>query len=150
MGAEHSPFISYLTVKDPREAIAFYEKTLPNAKCEMILDGPGGSVMHAEMTVNGARMMISGAWPGIAEPHDGISPVNFMLYVDDADAAYEHAIKNGMTSAFEPSDQFWGDRSAAVLDPYGFRWTFGHQVEDVAPDELAKRAAEFTKQMAQG
>ena len=149
MSDEHSPFISYLTVKDPREAIAFYEKALPNAKCEMIMDGPGGSVMHAEMTVNGARMMISGEWPGIAEAHDGISPVNFMLYVDDADAAYKHALDNGMTSVFEPADQFWGDRSAAARDPYGFRWTFGHQVEDVPADEIERRAAEYAKQMAQ-
>ncbi len=145
-----SNLISYLTFKDPREAIAFYEKTLPNAKCDLVMDGPGGSVMHAEMSVNGARLMLSGEWPGMAEANEGISPVNFMLYVDDADAAYRHAIENGMTSVFEPADQFWGDRNAAVRDPYGYRWTFGHVVEDVPSDELEKRAAEFAKQMAQG
>ncbi|MEM8772792.1 MAG: VOC family protein [Pseudomonadota bacterium] len=147
--ADHQSFTSYLTVKDPREAIAFYEKSLPNAKATMIMDGPGGSVMHAEMEINGATLMISGEWPGMAEAHEGISPVNFMLYVDNADDAYKHAIDNGMTSVFEPSDQFWGDRNAAARDPYGFRWTFAHKVEDVAPEEMSKRAADFAKQMAE-
>ncbi len=146
----NSKFISYLTVKDPRAAMAFYEKALPNAETTMIMDGPGDTVMHAEMSVNGETIMIAGEWPGMAEAHEGISPVNFMLYVDDADAAYQQAIDNGMTSVFEPSNQFWGDRNAAVSDPYGFRWTFGHQVEEVAPDELQKRAEEFAKSMAAG
>jgi len=143
-------FISYLTVKNPREVMAFYEKSLPKAETVMIMDGPDGSVMHAEMSINGHTMMIAGEWPGMAQAHDGISPVNFMLYVDDADAAYQHALQNGMTSAFEPADQFWGDRNASVHDPYGFRWTFGHQIEDVAPEELEKRASEFAKSMANG
>ena len=141
-------FISYVTAKDPRAVMAFYEKALPKAETKMIMDGPGGSVMHAEMSINGETLMISGEWPGVAEAHEGISPVNFMLYVDNADEAFKHAVDNGMTSVFEPADQFWGDRSAAARDPFGFRWTFAHHVEDVPPEEMKRRAEEFAKSMA--
>lgn len=149
MGSEQSKLISYLTVKDPRKAIEFYENALPDTKRVMIMDGPGDSVMHAEIKIKGETMMISGEWPGMAEAHEGISSVNFMLYVENADAAYNHAIKNGMTSVSEPTDQFWGDRSASVRDPFGFQWTFGHKVEEVSEEELTKRAEAFAKQMAE-
>lgn len=141
-------FVAYMTLKDPRAALDLYEKALPNTKRGLVLDGPDGSVMHAEMTVNGALVFMSGKWPGMAEAHEGISPVNFMIRVPNADEAYAHATANGLESVMEPADQFYGERSAAVRDPFGFRWTFMHRVEELSEDEIRRRADAFMKEMA--
>lgn len=138
--------IPYLTLEDPRAAIALYTTAL-GATVTMTMDGPGGSVMHAEIDIGGERMMLSGVWPGMTSAPDGRSPVNFMVYVDDADAAYQQAIEAGMTSASEPETMFWGDRIAKVNDGHGYEWTFAHQVEEVAEDEMKKRAADFIASM---
>lgn len=136
--------IPYLTLKDPRAAMALYEKAL-GAKSKMIMDGPGGSIMHAEMEIAGQSIMISGEWPGMSTaPKEGErSPINFMIYVDNADAAYEQAVSAGMVSVDAPENMFWGDRNAKVNDGHGYEWTLAHQVEEISEEEIKKRAAEF-------
>lgn len=138
--------IPYVTLSDPRAAMALYEKAL-GATISMLMDGPGGSVMHAEMSIRGQRFMLSGEWPGVASAPSGRSPVNFMLYVDNADEAYQHAIEAGMTSTSQPEDMFWGDRVAKAADGHGYEWTFAHTFEDVSADEISKRAAAFAASM---
>ena len=142
-----SKLVSYVTFRDSRKMAALYEKALPDTKLDFIMDGPNESVMNGQMKNSGQELMFSDSWPGMAEPNDGISPVNFMLEVENCDVAFEHAIANGMTSFMEPKDQFWGDRSAMVIDPEGYRWTFRHEVERVEGEELEKRAAELREQM---
>lgn len=137
--------IAYLTVEDPKAAIATYEKAL-GAVNEFVMDGPDGSIMHAEMTLGGNRFMLSGVWPGMSEAPVGRSPVNFMLYVDNADEAMKRAVDAGMTMTGEPEDMFWGDRIAKVEDGHGYEWTFAHQFEEVSGEELKRRAAEWAAQ----
>jgi len=134
--------IAYATIADPRAAIALYEKAL-GALVENIMEGPDGSVMHAELKISGQQFMLSGEWPGFSEAPENRSPVNFMLYVDNADEAYKKAIDAGMTSSSEPQDMFWGDRNAKATDGHGYEWTFAHQFEKVSADEMQKRANEF-------
>jgi uncharacterized glyoxalase superfamily protein PhnB len=81
-----------------------------------------------------------------ASEHAKAMPVMLYLYVPDVDAAYQRAIKAGATSIMEPADQFYGDRSGGVKDPAGNSWYVATHKEDVAPQELAKRAAAFFKQ----
>ncbi len=138
--------IPYVTLADPRAAMALYEKAL-GAKITAIMDGPDDSVMHAEMEIAGQRFMLSGEWPGITSAPQGRSPVNFMLYVDNADKAAEQAVKAGMTLSSEAEDMFWGDRLAKATDGHGYEWTFAHQVEEVSPAEMSKRAADFAAAM---
>jgi len=140
--------IAYLTIKDPRAAMTLYEKAL-GAKSGLVMDGPGGSVMHAEMNIGDQLFMLAGEWPGMsAAPKAGErSAVNFMLYVDNADNAYQQAVDAGMTSAQEPEDMFWGDRIAKVADGHGYEWTLAHKVEDVSNEEIAKRAQAFIASM---
>jgi len=140
--------IPYLTLTDPRAAMALYEKALgaSNAYC---MDGPDGSLMHAEMQIGGQRIMLSGEWPGMAEAPSGRSPVNFMLYVENADEALKNAVDAGMTMASEPETMFWGDRVAKASDGHGYEWTFAHQVEEVSPEDMQKRAAEWAASMAE-
>ncbi len=134
--------IAYATVAKPADAIELYKVAL-GATVSNIMDGPDGSIMHAELSIAGHRFMLSGEWPGFASAPSGRSPVNFMLYVDNADAAYQQAIDAGMQSSSEPETMFWGDRNAKVTDGHGYEWTFAHQVEDVSTEEMRKRAAEF-------
>ena len=138
--------IPYLTLKDPRAAMALYEKAL-GATTKFIMDGPGGSVMHAEIEIGGQQLMLSGEWPGMSAAPTGKSPVNFMMYVDSADDALKKAVAAGMTAEMEPEDMFWGDRLAKASDGHGYEWTFAHVVEELSPEEVAKRAAEFAASM---
>lgn len=139
--------IPYLTIKDARAAMALYEKAL-GASTTFVMDGPGGSVMHAEMDVGGTRLMLGGEWPGMSEAPTGRSPVNFMVYVPNADEALTKAVAAGMTMVAEPETMFWGDRIAKVNDGHGYEWTFAHEVEKVTPEEMNKRAAEWLASMS--
>jgi PhnB protein len=67
----------------------------------------------------------------------------FSIMIDDCDKSYEQAVKAGAEPLSPPQDQFWGMRSAIVKDPFGYRWSFGQQIEEVSPDEMAKRAQVF-------
>ncbi len=138
--------IPYLTVEDPHAAMALYEKAL-GARKTLIIDGPDDSVLHAEIDINGTRLMLGGVWPGMSEAPTGRSPVNFMLYVESADEALSKAVANGMTLVSEPETMFWGDRIAKANDGHGYEWTFAHEVEKVSAEEVNKRAAEWLASM---
>jgi len=141
--------IPYVTLADPRAAMDLYKKAL-GATVTLIMDGPGNSVMHAEMSIGGQRFMLGGEWPGMSSAPSGRSPVNFMLYVDDADTALKQATEAGMSITSEPENMFWGDRIAKANDGHGYEWTFAHQVEEISTDEMRKRAAEFAASMSNG
>jgi len=134
--------IAYVTIAEPRAAIELYKQAL-GATVANVMEGPDGSVMHAELIIGNQRFMLSGEWPGFSSAPTERSPVNFMLYVDNADEAYEKAINSGMKSSSEPQDMFWGDRNAKAIDGHGYEWTFAHQVEKISADEMQKRANEF-------
>lgn len=138
--------IPYITVADPKKAIEIYEKAL-GATVAVVMDGPGGSIMHAELNIGGQRLMLSGEWPGMSSAPVGRSPVNFMLYVDNADEALQKAVAAGMTAVGEAEDMFWGDRLTKAMDGHGYQWTFAHQIEEVSPEELKKRTREFAASM---
>ena len=126
--------------------MALYAKAF-DAEPGMVMDGPEGMIMHAEMTFGDHSLMMSGEFPGMSEAPSGRSPVNFMMYVDDVDAAFAKAVDAGMTSEQEPENQFWGDRTAAVADGMGYTWTLAKTFEEVSPEEMGKRAATYAEQM---
>lgn len=134
--------IAYLTVANPSAAIELYKAAL-GASLTNLMEGPNGSVMHAELLIGGNKVMLSGEWPGFSSAPTARSPVNFMLYVENADDAYKKALQAGMTSSSDPEDMFWGDRNAKATDGHGYEWTFAHQYEAVSQEEMRKRAAEF-------
>lgn len=134
--------IPYLTLRDPKAAMALYEKAL-GAATTLKMDGPDDSVMHAEMMIGDDTFMLSAEWPGMAEAPNGRSPVNFMLYVSDVDEALKRAAAAGMSITSEPENMFWGDRNAKVDDGHGYEWTLAQKVEEVSPEEIERRAAEW-------
>lgn len=112
---------------------------------------PDGKIGHAELAIGDALIMLSDPFPQftVRPPKEiGGTSVAVFLYVEDVDAVYKQAIDAGATSTMEPDDQFWGDRLGSVTDPFGHNWQFATHIEDVAPEEMAKRAEEFFAAMA--
>jgi PhnB protein len=124
----------YLCVSDAVKLIDFLTKAF-DAKLIFKMDGPGGRIMHAEMTIGDSRIMLGQPAPG-QETHAMIH-----LYMPDTDATYKRALAAGAASVREPADQFYGDRSAGVRDEFGNQWYIATHVEDVAPEEMERRMA---------
>jgi len=139
----------YITVKDGDAAIAFYKKAF-GAEELFRMPGPDGkSVMHAELQIGNARMMLGEEMPvpGTAKSPESVNTttVSMHLYVPDVDASYKRALEAGATSMFEPMDAFWGDRFGKVVDPFGHQWGMATHIADLTPEEVAKGAKEWFK-----
>jgi PhnB protein len=126
-----------LNVKGAAKLIDFL-KSVFGAQERMRMPGPGGAIMHAEVQIGDSVVMLSDA---IQQPPISSS---LFVYVTDADATYQRALKAGAKSVMEPADMFWGDRFSSVEDAFGNSWGIATHKEDVPPDELTKRAAAFT------
>jgi uncharacterized glyoxalase superfamily protein PhnB len=95
---------------------------------------PNGTIMHAEVQIGDSRIMLSDASDDFKA-----WPVRLQLYVLDVDTTYEKALEAGATSVRQPSDQFYGDRSAGIVDEWGNQWWIGTHKEDLTPEEINKR-----------
>lgn len=133
-----------LTAVDAAAALDFYVRAF-GATEHFRMEEPGSDkVMHAEFQIGDSRLMISSEYPD----HGAIAPAfakggSFMIYLEDVDSAYAKAIEAGATILQEPADQFWGDRTARVADPHGYRWTLATHVRDISDEEMTKAAAEW-------
>jgi uncharacterized glyoxalase superfamily protein PhnB len=123
-----------LNVEGAARAIDFVKRAF-GAEEIMRMPGPGGAILHAEVRIGDSIVMLSDA------VRDPAMPGNIFLYVEDADATYEQALKAGAASLLPPTDMFWGDRMARVKDPCGSLWGIATHKEDLSPEEIAKRAA---------
>jgi PhnB protein len=104
--------------------------------------GPDGMMAHALMTIGPEMIMIEGEWPTLpnrAPKPDGSSPVMIFVYVEDVDDTVERAAANGAQILSPPQDQFWGDRSASILDPSGHVWTIASRIEETTAQERTDR-----------
>jgi len=131
---------AYLHVKDAARAIEFYKQAF-GAEEKFRLSEPGGRIGHAELVFNGTTVMLSDEFPeyGIRGPQAGGTGVSIHLHVDDADAVMKRAAAAGATIEREPENQFYGERSGVLRDPFGHRWNIGHHIEDVSFDEMQAR-----------
>lgn len=133
----------YLVVKGAAKAIDFYKKAF-GAKELFRMDGPGGTVAHAELEIGDSRIMLADESPqmGYTAPEKGShSPIGLMIYVPDVDKTAAQAIAAGITTEREVQDQFYGDRSGNFVDPFGHRWTIATHKEDVSKEEMDRRMA---------
>jgi len=132
---------AYLHVDDAKAAIAFYAQAF-GATEVMRLAMPNGLLGHAEIQVGDTRLMLADESPafGIRGPRalGGVS-AHFMIYGPDADAAMRRAIAAGAKEVRPLQDQFYGDRSGTVIDPFGHQWTLATHVEDVSVSEMQRR-----------
>jgi PhnB protein len=140
----------YLAVDDAAKAIDWYKQAF-GATERLRMDGPGGSIGHAELEIGDSVVMLSDPFPQASTkpPKElGGTSSSVMLYVEDVDATVKQAVDAGATVTMEVGDQFWGDRMGSIADPFGHSWSIATHVEDVSPEEMEKRAAEFMAAMA--
>lgn len=128
----------YLTFDDTAAAIEFYKQAF-GAQETLRLPTPDGTVVHAEMQIGNARVMMGAPCPEkgnqSAKTLNG-SPVGFCIYVADVEAAFKKAKSAGMTEKKPIEDMFWGDRMGSLKDPFGFEWSIAQRVREVAPAEI--------------
>ena len=138
--AGYATITPYLIVDDGAKAIDFYKKAFGAEELFRLTD-PQGKVGHAELQIGSSRIMLAdetGAMYGSARTI-GSTPVSFMVYVEDVDARFAHAVAAGATVKRPVADQFYGDRTGTLVDPFGHVWSLGTHVEDVTPAEMDRR-----------
>ncbi|HVF17324.1 MAG TPA: VOC family protein [Steroidobacteraceae bacterium] len=138
---------AYLIVADASAAIQFYSNAF-GAKEKLRLAEPSGRIGHAELDFNGATLMLADEYPelNLRAPKRGAgTAVSLHLHVDNADEVINRAIEHGAKMDRPPVDQFFGERSGSVIDPFGHRWLIGHQVENVSHEDMQRRYDEVMK-----
>lgn len=139
----YSNVTPYLIVSNGAGAIDYYKRIFGAVEI-MRMPGPGGRVGHAELRIGESIVMLADENPqaGVLGPQAGRRPpVSFLIYVDQVDAVTAKAELNGAKILRPPKDQFYGDRTATLTDPFGHEWTIATHVEDVSPEEMQRRAA---------
>jgi PhnB protein len=137
----------YLIIKGAARALDFYKQAFGATEL-FRMDGPGGRIGHAEIRIGDSPIMLADEHPeiGALSPQSrGGTSVSILLYVEDADKLTEQAVAAGATVLRPIQNQFYGDRSASLADPFGHQWHIATHVEDVPVDEMRKRAEAATK-----
>ena len=137
----------YMVVRGADQAIAFYKKAF-GAQEIMCMRGPGGQgVMHAEIKIGDSPVMLADEFPEMDARGPqalGGTPVGLCIYVENVDALFDRAVTAGAKVLRPVVDQFYGDRSGTVADPFGHKWTIATHKEDVPPEEMQRRMAAMT------
>jgi PhnB protein len=136
-----------LVVKGAAQALDFYAEVF-GATERSRFPGPDGTISHAEIEIGDSVVIVEDEAPlrgTTAPPSDGLagSPVFQFIYVADVDDVVARAVKLGATLKRAPEDQFYGDRDAFVIDPFGHGWTVASHVEDVSVEEMVRRLEQF-------
>lgn len=141
---------TYLVVKDSGQALEFYRKAF-GAEPGMRMATPDGKMtVHAQMRIGDSTVMLTDENPqwNMKSAHTlGGSPASLHLYVEDADSLFERAVRAGCEVVYPMNDAFWGDRYGKVKDPYGHEWGIATHKEDLSPEEIGRRQAEFFASM---
>jgi len=137
-----------IVCKGAARAIEYYKEVF-HAKEKSRMPGPGGVILHAELTIGDSILMLSDEFPGMtsAPPADAPNSINLFLYTDDVDTVFNRAVKAGAKIEMPLENQFWGDRYGKIRDPFGHRWGLAQHIEDVAPEEMKKRSEAFSSKM---
>lgn len=138
----------YLIVKGASKAIEFYKKAF--GATELMRMGEGDIIHHAEIKIGDSLLMLADECPDMKalSPHTlGGSPITIMLYFENVDEYFNKAVSAGATVERPLADQFYGDRTGGIVDPFGHKWYLATHIEDVPPAEMKKRSEEFNKQM---
>lgn len=134
----------YLAIDGAEEAIEFYCRAF--GATEIMRLPMGDKLGHAEIKIGDSHVMLSDEWPdmGILGPKArGGATASMMIYVPDVDDAFQRAIDAGATVEKPVADQFYGDRTGTLIDPFGHRWTIGTHVEDVSEETMRERMSEM-------
>ena len=148
----HHTVTPQLTLDNAAQAIDWYKRALGAQEVSRAV-GPDGKIMHAEVRIGDSPIMLNDEMGGAKSARAiGSSPASLWVYVEDCDALFNRAVAAGARVAPGPmgqlTDQFWGDRTGTFTDPQGFSWTIATRKEDLSPQEMQKRQAEWMKNFA--
>ena len=141
MPAGYTSVTPYLVVQGAAHAITFYQQAF-DAHLLFRLDEPSGRIGHAEIKIGNAIVMLADEHPEmhfLGPKSLGGSPVGMLIYVEDVDASFQKAVAAGAKALRPIVDQFYGDRSGMLEDPFGHQWTMATHREDVTPAEMQRR-----------
>lgn len=137
----------YLIIKGAAQAIDYYKKVF-GATEVVRMDGPDGRVGHAELQIGDSRIMLADENPAMGHKSAvtiGASPVSLYLYMPDVDRVVDKAVAEGAKILRPVQDQFYGDRSGFIQDPFGHQWGVATHIEDVSPQEMNERMKKVTQ-----
>lgn len=140
--AGHATVTPSLVVAGAAKAIEWYRKAL-GAEEVSRYEGPDGRIMHAEIKIGDSHIMMGDEVPeyGARGPGTlGGTPVSFFVYGPNVDAAWQRAVDAGAKVVMPLADQFWGDRSGCIEDPFGHQWWLSQRMKEMSPEELRKAA----------
>ena len=141
----------YLVVRNADRAIEFYKRAF-GAEERFRMHGPDGkTIMHADLKIGDSVFMLTEEYPNmkaLSPESIGGSPVSLYVYVKDVDSVFNQAVSEGATILHPVNDQFYGDRSGYLKDPFGHLWSIATHKKDLSPDELRKAGQAFFEQMS--
>lgn len=140
---DYNSVTPYLIVKGAARAIDYYKKVFGATEL-FRMNGPQGKVGHAELKIGNSHVMLADENPTMGEGHVsaatvGGTPVSLYIYLPDVDAVVKRAEAEGAKILKPVQDQFYGDRTGFIRDPFGHLWGVATHVEDVSPEELEER-----------
>jgi PhnB protein len=141
-----------IVVRDAAKAIDFYKEAFGAEEIDR-MEGPDGSIMHAEIRIGDSRVMLgeeNPVWQTKSPLTLGGVHGSLHIYVDDADAAFARATAAGCEVRYPMDDAFWGDRYGTVIDPFGHQWGLATRTKDLTPDEMRKAAEAWAQQAMAG
>lgn len=139
----------YLTCKNSAQAIDFYKSAFGATEI-MRMTTPDGKISHAELKIGDSHIFLADEFPGMnSAPTPGVkNGCGIFLYLENVDGAFNRAVAAGAKVDMPLENQFWGDRYGKITDPFGHNWGLAQHVEDVAPEEMKRRAQEWQAKMA--
>jgi PhnB protein len=135
----------YLVVRGVSEAIDYYKRAFGAVERYRMASPDGNTIMHAEITIGDSIIMLSDECPEMDSKSPAAlqgTPVSIHLYVEDVDEVFERAVREGAKVTMPLENTFWGDRFGALTDPFGHHWSIASHMEDLPPEEIARRGAE--------
>lgn len=142
----------HIIVTHGAQAIEFYKKAFGALEVSRLLSPDGQTVMHAQLKIGDTMLMLGSEFPpnALSPKSRGGTSVYLHLYLADADAAFDRAVKAGCTVKMPVSDMFWGDRYGVVEDPFGHQWSIATHRHDYTLDQIAANAKEFMAKPPKG
>lgn len=150
-GSASATVVPYLCVKDSAAAIEFYKQAFGATEI-MRLNNPAGQIGHAEISIGGALVMLADeipAYGNVSPTTLGGCPAKLAMQVPDVDAFVARAVAAGAKLVMPVADQFYGERSGRVEDPFGYSWLVSTHIEDVTPAEMQQRYDALCRGMGQ-
>ena len=139
----------HLVVSDAAKAIEFYQKAFGAKEAERMMTPDNKAVMHAQIKIGNSVLMLGSEFPPhcLSPKSRGGTSVTLHIYVENADAAFDRAVKAGCNAKMPMSDQFWGDRYGQVEDPFGHVWSIATHTQDLTKEQIAEKAKAFFANM---